>query len=158
MVRPSSSSAGAPIIFVKKPDGTLRLCVDYRGLNAVTKKNRYPLPLINELFDELRGATVFSKLDLRGAYNLLRIKEGDEWKTTFCTRYGLFEYRVMPFGLTNAPAAFQTFVNSIFKDQLDFQRPTRCVRRIVLGRHLCILEKQSRPHEALAYGYENTTR
>ena len=100
---PSESPAGSPILFVKKKDGSLRLCVDYRGLNRITIKNRYPLPLISELLDRLRTAKIFTKIDLRGAYNLLRIKEGDEWKTAFRTRYGLFEYKVMPFGLTNAP-------------------------------------------------------
>ena len=82
--------------------------MDYRGLNKVTKKNRYPLPLISGLLDQLGRAKIFTKIDLRGAYNLVRIKEEDEWKTTFCTRYGHFEYNVMPFGLTNASAVFNT--------------------------------------------------
>ena len=116
---PSTSPAGAPIMFVKKPDNTLRLCVDYRALNDITIKNRYPLPLIGGLFDEVKGAKIFSKLDLRGAYNLLRIKQGDEWKTAFRTRYGHFEYKVMPFGLTNAPAAFQNFMNDALKEVID---------------------------------------
>lgn len=107
-VVPSESPAAAPILFVKKKDGSLRLCVDYRGLNKITVKNRYPLPLIPELLDRLRKAKIFTKIDLRGAYNLLRIAEGDEWKTAFRTRYGLFEYKVMPFGLTNAPPASNT--------------------------------------------------
>jgi hypothetical protein len=89
----SKSSAGAPILFVKKKDGTLRMCVDYRGLNKLTIKNRYPLPL-----DQLQQAKIYNKIDLRGAYNLVCIKEGDEWKTTFRTRYGHFEYTIMPFG------------------------------------------------------------
>lgn len=118
-IRPSESSAGAPILFVKKKDGSLRLCVDYRGLNNVTIKNRYPLPLINELLDRLSSAKIFTKIDLRGAYNLLRIAEGDKWKTAFRTRYGLFEYLVMPFGLTNAPASFQHLMNNTFHDMLD---------------------------------------
>ena len=118
-IRHSTSPAGAPILFVKKKDGSLRLCVDYRGLNRITKKNRYPLPLIPSLLDQLRTAGRFSKIDLRGAYNLVRIKEGDEWKTAFRTRYGHFEYRVMPFGLTNAPAVFQHLMNDIFRDYLD---------------------------------------
>jgi len=104
-IRPSESPAGAPILFVKKKDGSLRLCVDYRRLNAITIKNRYPLPLIGDLIDQLRDCTVYTKINLRGAYNLLRIAEGEEWKTAFRTRYGLFEYKVMPFGLTNAPAS-----------------------------------------------------
>lgn len=118
-IQHSQSPSGAPILFVKKKDGSLRLCVDYRGLNNVTKKNRYPLPLITSLLNQLRTATVFTKIDLRGAYNLVRIKAGDEWKTAFRTRYGLFEYLVMPFGLTNAPATFQHLMNNIFRDMLD---------------------------------------
>jgi hypothetical protein len=115
----SKSPAGAPILFVKKKDGSLRLCVDYRGLNSMTVKNRYPLPLIPQLLDQLSQAKVFTKIDLRGAYNLVRIKKGDEWKTAFRTRYGHFEYTVMPFGLTNAPAVFQHMMNDIFRDYLD---------------------------------------
>ncbi|SCZ91750.1 BZ3500_MvSof-1268-A1-R1_Chr5-1g07649 [Microbotryum saponariae] len=118
-IRPSTSPAGAPILFVRKKDGSLRLCVDYRGFNAVTLKNRYPLPLIPEALDRLRSAKIFTKLDLRSGYNLVRIKGGDEWKTAFRTRYGHFECLVMPFGLTNAPAAFQHLMNSIFRDLLD---------------------------------------
>lgn len=118
-IRSSRSSAGAPILFVKKKDGSLRLCVDYRALNNITIKNRYPLPLIPEALDRLRKAKVYSKLDLRGAYNLVRVKEGDEWKTAFRTRYGHFECLVMPFGLTNAPAVFQHFMNDVFRDLLD---------------------------------------
>ena len=119
-IQPSKSPAGAPILFVKKKDGSLRLCVDYRGLNRVTIRNRYPLPLILELLDRLRSARVFSKIDLRGAYNLVHIKPGDEtWKTAFRTRSGHFEYKVMPFGLTNAPAVFQHMMNHIFREYLD---------------------------------------
>lgn len=118
-IRHSKSPAGAPILFVKKKDGSLRLCVDYRGLNRVTIRNRYPLPLIPELLDRLRTGMVFSKIDLRGAYHLVRIRPGDEWKTAFRTRYGHFEYRVMPFGLTNAPAVFQHLMNDIFREYLD---------------------------------------
>jgi hypothetical protein len=95
------------------------MCVDYRGLNKVTIKNRYPLPLISGLLDQLGQAKIYTKLDLRGAYNLVRIKEGDEWKTTFRTRYGHFEYNVMPFGLTNAPAVFQHLMNDVFREFLD---------------------------------------
>ena len=118
-IRPSTSPAGAPILFVKKKDGSLRLCVDYRGLNNITVKNRYPLPLIDGLVDQLRLARIFTKLDLRGAYNLLRIALGEEWKTAFRTRYGLFEYCVMPFGLTNAPASFQALLNEVLREYLD---------------------------------------
>ncbi|XP_041430600.1 uncharacterized protein LOC121397614 [Xenopus laevis] len=118
-IRHSTSPAGAGIFFVEKKDRSLRPCIDYRELNKITIKNRYPLPLIPELFQRLREAKVFSKLDLRGAYNLVRIREGDEWKTAFRTRYGHFEYLVMPFGLCNAPATFQHFVNDVFRDFLD---------------------------------------
>jgi hypothetical protein len=90
--------------------------VDYRGLNRITRKNRYPLPLISEIFNLLRQAKVLSKIDLRGAYHLIRIKEGDEWKTAFNTKFDHFEYLVMPFGLTNAPATFQKIMDTIFRD------------------------------------------
>jgi hypothetical protein len=118
-IRPSKSPGGAPILFVKKKDGSLRLCVDYRGLNALTVKNRYPLPLISEIISSVKGKKHFSRIDLKGAYNLVRIKPGDEWKTAFRCRYGHFEYLVMPFGLTNAPATFQHLMNDIFRDLLD---------------------------------------
>lgn len=118
-IRPSTSPAGAGIFFVEKKDHSLRPCIDYRELNKVTIKNRYPLPLVPELFQRLGSAVIFSKLDLRGAYNLIRIREGDEWKTAFRTRFGHYEYLVMPFGLCNAPATFQHFVNDIFRDFLD---------------------------------------
>jgi hypothetical protein len=118
-IRPSSSSAASPVLFVKKPGGGLRLCVDYRALNAITKKNRYPLPLINDSLRRLSRAKIFTRLDLRAAYNLIRIYPGDEWKTAFRTRYGLYEYLVMPFGLTNAPATMQQYVNDVMREFLD---------------------------------------
>lgn len=118
-IRPSKAPCGAPILFVKKKSGELRLCVDFRGLNKITRKDRYPLPLIPDLLDRLRAAKRFTKLDLRGAYNLVRIAQGDEWKTTFRTRYGSFEFLVMHFGLCNAPSTFQRFMNEIFADLLD---------------------------------------
>ncbi|THC87561.1 hypothetical protein EYZ11_012993 [Aspergillus tanneri] len=118
-IRPSKSPAGAPIIFVPKSDGTLRLCVDYRGLNEITVKNRYPLPLVSETMDRLAGAKIYTKLDLRDAYHRIRIKKGDEWKTAFRTRYGHFEYTVMPFGLANAPATFQSYINRALSNLLD---------------------------------------
>jgi hypothetical protein len=93
--------------------------VDYRGLNKITKKNRYPLPLISSLLDQLRTEKIFTKLDLRGAYNLLRIRPSDEWKTALRTRYGHFEYTVMPFGLTNAPVVFQHLMNDIFREYMN---------------------------------------
>ena len=111
-IRRSTSPAGAPILFVpKKGGGGLRLCVDYRGLNQVTVKNRCPLPLISETLDRLQGCKFFTKLDLKDAYHRIRIKAGDEWKTAFRTRYGHFEYLVMPFSLSNAPATFQAYIN-----------------------------------------------
>ena len=115
----SSSPTAAPILFAKKKDGSLRLCVDFRAVNKITVKNRYPLPLISEMLDRVRSAKIFTKLDLRGAYNLIRIREGDEWKTAFRTRYGQFEYKVMPFGLTNAPATFQAYIDSCLGEYLD---------------------------------------
>ncbi len=117
-IRPSTSSAGAPILFVKKKDGSLRLCVDYRGLNAITVKDRYPIPLISQLMDDLKGARIFTKIDLRGAYNLVRVAEGDEWKTAFRTHYGQYEYLVMPFGLTNAPAVFQRLMQEVLRKEI----------------------------------------
>ncbi|EDN02416.1 hypothetical protein HCAG_00280 [Histoplasma mississippiense (nom. inval.)] len=118
-IQPSSSPAGAPILFVPKKDGGLRLCVDYRGLNRITIKNRYPLPLISELLDRLSKAKVFTKLDLRDAYHRILIAAKDRWKTAFRTRYGHFEYVVMPFGLANAPATFQAYINNALSDLLD---------------------------------------
>ena len=118
-IKHSVSPAGAPILFVPKKDGGLRLCVDYRGLNAVTIKNRHPLPLITETLDRLSGAKRFTKLDLKDAYHRIRIKAGDEWKTAFRTRYGHFEYQVMPFGLANAPATFQAYINKALRGYID---------------------------------------
>ena len=115
-IRPSKSPAAAPVFFVKKKDGTLRMVVDYRKLNEITVKNRYPLPLTMELVDALQKAKVFTTLDLRWGYHNVRIKEGDEWKAAFRTRQGHFEPTVMTFGLTNAPATFQHMMNDIFKD------------------------------------------
>ena len=119
IIRPSSSPLGAGFFFVAKKDKTLRPCIDYRGLNSITTRNKYPLPLINSAFEPLVGATIFSKLDLRNAYHLVRIRAGDEWKTGFNTPLGHFEYLVMPFGLTNAPAVFQALVNDVLRDFLN---------------------------------------
>ena len=115
LMRPSSSPVGAGFFFVAKKDKSLRPCIDFRGLNSITVKNKYALPLISSAFEPLQGATVFSKLDLRNAYHLVRIREGDEWKTAFNTPLGHFEYLVMPFGLTNAPAVFQNLVNDVLR-------------------------------------------
>jgi len=118
-IRPSKSPYGAPVIFVKKKDGSLRMCVDYRSLNNMTVKNSYPLPRIDEMFDKLHGATIFSSLDCCSGYHQIRVKENDIEKTAFNTRYGQFEYLVVPFGLCNAPATFQTLVHNIFADFID---------------------------------------
>jgi len=118
-IRPTSSLHGAPVLFVKKKDGSLRLCVDFHSLNCISKKDRYPLPLISGLLDSPHKARVYSKIDLCHAYYLVRISNSDEWKTAFRTRYRSFEWSVMPFGLTNAPVAFQRFMNDIFSDLLD---------------------------------------
>ena len=118
IIRPSSSPVAAGFFFVGKKDGGLRPCIDYRGLNDITVKNRYPLPLLSSTFEPLTKATVFTKLDLRNAYHLVRIREGDEWNTAFNSHLGQFEYLVMPFGLTNAPAVFQNLVNDILRDML----------------------------------------
>ncbi len=119
LIRPSSSPAGAGFFFVKKKDGSLRPCIDYRGLNDITIRNRYPLPLMSSAFELLQGAKLFTKLDLRNAYHLVRIREGDEWKTAFNTPTGHFEYRVLPFGLTNAPAVFQALINDVLRDMVN---------------------------------------
>jgi hypothetical protein len=112
-IRPSSSPWGAPVLFVKKKDGSMRLCVDYRALNEVTIKNKY------DLFDQLKKAKYFSKIDLRSGYFQLKIRESDIPKTAFVTRYGQFEFTVMSFGLTNAPAYFMNLMNKVFMDELD---------------------------------------
>jgi hypothetical protein len=118
-IRPSSSPWGAPVIFVEKKDGTQRMCVDYRALNEVTIKNKYPLPHIEDLFDQLKGARVFSKIDLRSGYHQLRIRPSDIAKIAFTTRYGLYEYTVISFGLTNDPAYFMYLMNKVFMEYLD---------------------------------------
>ena len=118
-IRTSKSPVASPVILVKKPGGGLRFCVDYRALNAITIKNRYPIPQIRETLDRLCKAKFYTKLDIIAAFNNLRVKEGDEWKTAFTTRYGQFEYLVMPFGLCNAPSSFQSYINTALQDILD---------------------------------------
>jgi hypothetical protein len=118
-IRPSTSPWAAPVLFVEKKDGTRRMCIDYWALNEVTIKNKYPLPRIEYLFDQLRGAGVFSKIDLRLGYHQLRIRPSDIPKTAFITKYGLYEFTVMSFGLMNAPAFFMNLMNNVFMDYLD---------------------------------------
>jgi hypothetical protein len=118
-IHPSSSPWDAPVLFVEKKDGTQQMCVDYRSLNEVTIKNRYPLPRIEDLFDQIKGASIFSKIDLRSGYHQLKIRESDIPKIAFRTRYGLYEYTVTSFGLTNAPAYFMYLMNKVFMEYFD---------------------------------------
>nr|GFB28636.1 putative reverse transcriptase domain-containing protein [Tanacetum cinerariifolium] len=118
-IRPSSSPWGAPVLFVKKKGGSFQMCIDYRELNKLTVKNRYPLPRIDDLFYQLQGSSVYSKIDLRSGYHQLRVREEDIPKTAFRTRYGHYEFQVMPFGLTNAPAVFMDLMNRVCNPYLD---------------------------------------
>lgn len=118
-IRPSKSPAAAPIFFHKVPGKKDRPCVDYRGLNKITKRDSYPIPVMSWLLNQLRGRKFFAKIDLKAAFNLLRVKEGDKWKTAFRTPWGLFEYNVMPFGLANAPACFQCFIQWVLREYID---------------------------------------
>ncbi|GJX91119.1 putative reverse transcriptase domain-containing protein [Tanacetum coccineum] len=120
-IRPSSSHLGAPVLFVKKKDGSFQMCIDYRELNKLTVKNRYPLPIIDDLFDQLQGSSVYSNIDLRSGYHQLRFHDEDIQKTAFRTRYGHHEFQVMPFGLTNAPAAFMNLMNRSLGHVIDSQ-------------------------------------
>ncbi|GJV13013.1 putative reverse transcriptase domain-containing protein [Tanacetum coccineum] len=118
-IRPSSSPWGAPVLFVKKKDGSFLMCIDYRELNKLKVKNHYPLPRIDDLFDQLQGSSVYSKIDLRSGYHQLRVREEDILKTAFRTRYGHYEFKVMPFDLTNVPAIFMDLMNRVCKAYLD---------------------------------------
>jgi hypothetical protein len=139
-ISPSTSPYGAPVLFVKKKDGSLRMCIDYRALNSQTVKNRYALPRIDELLDQLFGAKKFSKIDLTSGYWQIAIAAADRYKTAFRTRYGHYEFNVMPFGLTNAPATFQSLMNDIFRDMLDI-----CV--IVYLDDILVFSKNDEDHE-----------
>ncbi|XP_019265983.1 PREDICTED: uncharacterized protein LOC109243496 [Nicotiana attenuata] len=119
IIVPFKSPYGSPVLFQKKHDGSLQFCVDYRALNKITVKNKYPISLMADLFDRLGGATVFTKIDLKTGYWKVRIAEGDEHKTTCVTRYGSYDVLVMPFGLANAPTTFCTLMNQVFREYID---------------------------------------
>ena len=148
---PAGAPAGAPIMFVPKPDGSMRLCVDYRQLNKLTIANQYPLPLTNELRDRVAGAMIFTKLDLRDGYHLLWIKEGDEWTAAFRTRYGHYEYKVMPFGLVNAPGTFQAMMNKILRNFLDHGVVVNLNNKLICSEteeeHIALVKKVPAPLE-----------
>ena len=118
-IRVSNSPAAAPVLFARKPGGGLRFCVDYRALNNITRKDRYPLPRIQETLNRICKAKFFTKLDVVAAFHSVRVQPGDEWKTAFRTRFGLYEWLVTPFGLANAPSTFQRFINWTLRDYLD---------------------------------------
>ena len=171
-IRPSKSPYAAPVFFIKKKDGKLQPVQDYRKVNEWTVKNRYPLPLIPELINRVKGATLFSKFDIRWGYNNVRIKKGDEWKAAFVTNLGLFKPRVMFFGLTNSPATFQAMMNGIFAEELregwvsiymddilvytdgNRDRHRECVHRILekLGKHDLYLKPEKCLFVTAGYG------
>jgi hypothetical protein len=156
-IHPSSSPWGAPVIFVPKKDGTQRLCVDYRALNEVTIKNKYLLPRIDDLFDQLRGACVFSKIDLRSGYHQLKVRECDIPKTAFISRYGMYEFTVMSFGLTNVAAYFMYLMNKVFMEYLNKFVVVFIDDILVYSRseeehqeHLCLVLQKLRDHKLYA--------
>ena len=118
-IRPGKGHAGSPVFFVKEKTGKMRLVVGYRGLNAIAIKDKYPIPLMTTLMEQVQESTWFTKLNLKNGFHLIRVKAGNEWKTAFKTKYGLYEYTVMPFGLTNAPSVFQRYVNEVLKEYID---------------------------------------
>ncbi|GJX18612.1 putative reverse transcriptase domain-containing protein [Tanacetum coccineum] len=156
-IRPSTSPWGAPVLFVKKKDGSFRMCIDYRELNKLTIKNHYPLPRIDDLFDQLQGSSVYLKIDLRSGYHQLRVREGDIPKTAFRTRYGYYEFQVMPFGLTNAPVVFMDLMNVLLKPYLKGNDNFVVLLEASLqGFRSCIMQREkviaydsttSKPHE-----------
>jgi hypothetical protein len=156
-IRPSSSLWGAPMIFVSKKDGTQRLCMDYRALIEVTIKSKYSLPRIDDLFDQLRGACVFSMIDLRSGYHQLKVRECNIPKTSFISRYGLYEFMVMSFGLTNAPAYFMYMMNKVFMEYLDKYVMVFIDNILVYSRseedhegHLCLVLQKLQDHKLYA--------
>jgi hypothetical protein len=156
-IHPRSSPWGAPMIFVQQKDGTQRLCMDYRALNEVTVKNKYPLPRIDDLFHQLRGTCVFSKIDLRLGYHQLKVQDCDISKTTFASRYGLYEYTVMSFGVTNAPAYFMYMMNKVSLEYLDKFVMVFINDILVYSRseeehedHLCLVLQKLRDHKLYA--------
>ncbi|KAI3354966.1 hypothetical protein L3Q82_004757 [Scortum barcoo] len=153
LIRPSKAPLGAGFFFVEKKDSSLCPCIDYRGLNNITIRNKYPLPLIDSAFTPLQGAVIFTKLDLRNTYHLVRIREGDEWKTAFNTPLGHFEYLVMPFGLTNAPAVFQALINDVLRDFLNHFVFVYLDDILIFSRSL--KEHQSHVHQVLQRLLEN---
>jgi len=138
-IRPSVSLWGAPVLFEWKKDGMMRMCIDYRELNKITIKNKYPLPRIDDLFDQLQGAELFSKIDLCLGYHQLKIRREDIPKTTFCTHYGHHEFLVMLFGLANAPAAFMYMKNRVFKEFLIIESSTRLPSRTNIRYHALMI-------------------
>ncbi|CAN4085302.1 unnamed protein product [Withania somnifera] len=156
-IRSSVSPWGAPVLFVKKKDGSMRMCIDYRRLNKVTVKNKYPFPRIDDLVDRLQGAVVFSKIDLRSGYHRLRIRTEDIPKTAFRTRYGHYEFLVMSFGLTNSPAAFMDLMHRVLKPYLDSFMIVFINDKLVYShsksdheRHLVVILRTPREHKLYA--------